>query len=778
MAEQKQQLAQLLEEVKQFRNNYILIQDYKKEIKTKIIQIFRNCFQDQINKFEQSLQTKANLQQMQNESFKEYLIIIQQNKQIFMIFELQVTLRKYKCLPSENEIDQEYLIQKIKKIYLQGIEEGGDDEDYLESKQKLGLFDGLKQKYKDFNNNDEWKIKQGLIFTIVFISSNCFTDTIISFCQKALIQLWVLEKDQRVRNLLKNQHLISLQMQIFQKDWQTQHNRIAEEMQKMLKRIDELQEQITQEANLNNRELYLKEMDETTQQLDEYIQNISEMGQQLRLVTDFVNHIRKSLLRVEGKINQIKEQLNNIGNDLKFLRGKSEAAEKNVKSIYIPLKTQDRGKNEISNLMNLYQFNDNDGEVNEFLYEGKTQDPAKVLQPKKIEDNKKIGNYVLIPVYISLPSLKNPVFQAVEESLKQDDYGFDDLQLKECKEMLQKKEFRLILIMDSYDEMKLENIQKNLYINNKLKQYWSDPLVIFSTRSDIFTSSHQDKQKFKETQLLQFEQSQIQEYLKKFTFQSIKILIFLIYINALDVKRFEQSWEKIQSSFLKFEEARWKSETPLNENKSTDDEFIDLKSNEAIRSLSINLQKQWSFKKYEDMMIVSKSKQFSGNSINDGNYTTEIINIKQTFLKNFQKMLNEFFISKYKIQMYKSQQKRYLLGLKNELNKESEAENQADNDEFLEVTLNDLSNLGIIDYHEIALGVWNYQEENSIPQQLQISQDCEGVHQQLENIFETNLLLPNQILKKIKIQQEKILQIGNDALKEHNLTISDFYDFY
>ncbi|CAD8184322.1 unnamed protein product [Paramecium pentaurelia] len=394
---------------------------------------------------------------------------------------------------------------------------------------------------------------------------------------------------------------------------------------------------------------------------------------------------------------------------------------------------------------------------------------------------------------------KKPCFQAVEESLKQDDYGFDDVQLKECKEMLQKKEFRFIYIMDSYDEMKLENILNNLYINNKLKQNWSDPLVIFTTRSDIFTISYyahwfgpEDKQKFKEIQLLCFQQSQIQEYLIKFTFQSIKILIFLICMNGIYklktkklwmLKRFEQSWEKIQSSFLQFEEARWKSETPLYENKSTDDEFIALKSNEAIRSLSINLQKQWSLKKYEDMMIVSKSKQFSGNSIYDGNYTTEIINIKQTFLKNFQKMLNEFFISKYRIQMYKSQQKRYLLGLKNELNKESEAENQADNDEFLEVileqflnhTLNDLSNLGIIDYHEIALGVWNYQEENSIPQQLQISQDSEGVHQQLENIFETNLLLPNQILKKIKIQQEKILQFGNDALKEHNLTISDFY---
>ncbi|CAK71747.1 unnamed protein product (macronuclear) [Paramecium tetraurelia] len=62
----------------------------------------------------------------------------------------------------------------------------------------------------------------------------------------------------------------------------------------------------------------------------------------------------------------MKEQLKNIGNDIKFLRGKSveqlfeirkwnvlkEAAYKNVKTIYVPLKTLEKGKEEQSILMN------------------------------------------------------------------------------------------------------------------------------------------------------------------------------------------------------------------------------------------------------------------------------------------------------------------------------------------------------------------------------------------------------------------------------------------
>ncbi|CAD8202024.1 unnamed protein product [Paramecium pentaurelia] len=761
---EKQKLAKFLEDIKNFTKSRDVTQEHYQEMYTN----FTNFFEKLIKLIKQQHLTTSNLEQQEKESINEYFSRIQINtlqseKQsdnnnnqstniadflYKLMAQTKEKLKMSKWKFQEINFNQDQLVKLTKKIYLQE-----NDEEYEAKSYQQDQFSIDQQKY------DEWKIKQ--------ISQNSFTETITRFCQKTLIQLWVLEKDQRVRNLLKNQRLISLQL----KDV------------KMLKRIDELQDQITQEANLNKRELQLKEMDETTQQLDEYIQNISEMGQQLRLVIDFVNHIRNGLLRVEGKINQIKEQLNNMGNDLKFLRGKSviqlleirkwkvlkEAAEKNVKSIYVPLKTQEKGKNEISNLMNLDQFDDKDGEVNQFLYEGKIvllihglAGSGKSTTAKKIEDNKKIGNYVLIPVYISLPSLKNPVFQAVEESLQQDDYGFDDLQLKECKEMLQKKEFRFIFIMDSYDEMKLENIQKNLYFNNKLKQNWSDPLVIFTTRSDIFTSSNyadwfapDDKQNFKKSSFFSLNRVKNKNIIRNLRFK------------ALDFKRFEQSCEKVQSSFLKFDEARWKTETLLNEKQIIsiiqflkDDELIALKSNEACRSLSINLQKLQSFKKYEDMM-----KSVNLNKLVETPYmmeiivqvlpnmilkATEIINIKQTFLKYFSKMLKEFFIK-------------------------SEAEIQVDYDESLEVTHKDLQNLETIDYDQIAFEAWNNLEENSITQQLQNSQELEGVHKQLQTIFETKLLLPNQILKKGVIQQEVIIQVVYDALKEYNLAIYDFY---
>ncbi|CAD8089150.1 unnamed protein product [Paramecium sonneborni] len=474
--QEKEILCKLLEDFIIFSDKLNQIQRYQKEVQIKFQQKFQDRFQELTKNYQQSTTTKLDLQQKEDENFKLYFERISSNlsKETtdtdmanlkMNISDFLNSLKSY-CQAKLSEqkyisntiIEQEFMLQQIRKLYLQDNQLEENDE---KSNQHLGVFDTLNLKFKDFNNNEEWKIRQGLAFTIIQISSNCFTDAIISFCQKTLIQFWVSEKDQRVRNLLKNENLINLQMQILKKDWQSQHDKIAGEMQQMLKKTDQLQEEISHEANLNKRDLQLKELDETTQQLDEYIGNISEMGQQLRLITDFVNHIRKGLLRVEGKIKETKEQLNSIGKSVEQLLEirkwivLKEAAYKNVKSIYVPLQTLEKGKNEQSNLMNLDQFDEEGGEVNEFLQQEKKvmlihgiAGSGKSTAANKIEEyiwklheaNKKIANQVLIPIYISLPSLKNPVFQAVEETLRQeDDYGFDDQQLKECKEKLERK---------------------------------------------------------------------------------------------------------------------------------------------------------------------------------------------------------------------------------------------------------------------------------------------------------------------------------------------------
>ncbi|CAD8083708.1 unnamed protein product [Paramecium primaurelia] len=870
--EEKQFLIQLLQVIQDFQKQSLIMKEETKEI---INQHFNSYFYTLIKNFDNSQSTNIDLQQKENENFKTYFdriqITLQQevllndnivekrnSKKIYLLDffqKLKISIKKQLVInnkSSDISMEQEHLIQLISKIYL-----NQDQQDFEEepSQHKCGLFDTLKQKYKDFKNNDEWKIKQGLVLTLIQVSSNTTMDSINSYCQSTLIKLWKQEKDQRIRKQLKNQDLINMQINLFKKDWKIQEIKIAQEMQQLINKMDNLQISISHEVNPNKRDQQLQELNDTNEQLDQYIQNISEMGKQFNLTIDFINQIRKELIKVEVKIKQMKDQLNCIGNDLKFLRGKSvqqlleirkwkvlkEAAINNVKSLYVPLKTQRKGKNKTSNLMNLEQFNDKQGEVNEFLFDEKeivllihgVAGSGKSTTAKKIEEfiwklhnqNIKIGNKLLIPIYISLPSLKNPVYQVLEEALHQEDYGFDNLQIKECKELLEKNEFRFLLIMDGYDEMKLENISKNLYITNKVNQNWSNPLVIFTTRSEIFTTNNyvdwfatENKQKFKEIQLLKFDEVQQKEYLEKYTLLSIKLLILDIYEwqaqvqgqQTIDVQNFELCWEKLYQQLLKQNLQLVKSETLLNQQQIEkilqylqNHELFNSISIEVIRSLKINLQKLWSIQNYENMMklinldklvetpymmeiIVSVLPQMIVKA-------TEIFNLRQTFIINCSKMLKEVFKSKYLIKIYQQQQKNFIQQQNNNFNIEQiesdiehiESKKKQDIETQKKFALIEVEQiLYQIDYKKDATEIWNKIEQNQILKEFQISSDLNDLNRKLTKIFEANNLDKNGLqtegfletaIKKLEIENERIIELFCYSLKEQNLTSYDFY---
>ncbi|CAD8189845.1 unnamed protein product [Paramecium pentaurelia] len=804
----KQKLAQLLENVKLFTKSLNFSQYHSLQMYGS----FTICFQQHINNLKESLFTTANLQQSEKE-FKKYFSRIQNsilygenqsdvnNYQLINIFDFLYKLMAEKTEElirskwqfQEIQFDSEYLVQLAKKIHLQENDEEQEVKSNHEDK-----FSIIQQK------NDEWKIKQGLVLTIIQISLNSFTETITRFSQQALIQLWVLEKDQRVRNLLKDQNLISLQMQILQKVWQTQNYRIAGEMQKMLKRIDELQESISLEANLKKRELYLLEMDETTAQLDQYIQNISEMGQYLKLITDFVNHIRKGMIRVEEKINEMKKQLNSLGNEVKFLRGKSveelfeirksrvmkEAANNNIRSLFVPLFTLEifhkleKGKKyqQRNILMNLENFYDKKGALNEFLLD----DEEKVLLIHGIAGSGKSTAAKKIEEFI-LKLHDNNQKIAVEEAHHQDEYGFDELQQKECKEMLEKKKFRLLIIMDSYDEMKLKIFRKTYILIINLNTIGQTHLLFL-----LQEAKFQQKQ-LKEILLLKFDFQQIQEYLEKFTIQSITMLIFEMYEwqtkisnrRVIDIIKFEIYQKQLQQ-FLKKEISGLKGENLLNEKQIDhiltflkNNEFISLKSHDALRSLSINLQKLWSVEKYEKIMKqINLNKQVLTPLMMEivvqvlPQMTTEINNLKYNFIKNFSNRLKEFYKSKQLIQMYRQQQKKLVAS-----NYEYENSGKVDYDEKFEITLIDIEDLEKRNYQEIAMKFWDQIEENSVLIQFYISQQYQRFQTQLLKIFQQNHELSNQLLlTKITIQIEKIIEVVIDAFTELNLTSYDFYE--
>ncbi|CAD8195874.1 unnamed protein product [Paramecium pentaurelia] len=167
---------------------------------------------------------------------------------------------------------------------------------------------------------------------------------------------------------------------------------------------------------------------------------------------------------------------------------------------------------------------------------------------------------------------------------------------------------------------------KRYFVKKKFR--FLEKFYIYQThikRNDIFTSNNyaqwlapEDKNQFKEIQLLNFDQVQKQEYFKKFSIQSITMLIFDISEgqvypqNPMDIKKFELSWQQIEVIAFKVE-IRDYFKLKINRRHILFlkvDDFITLKNNGVTRSSKINLQKSWSFEKYDGMMKQVNLNQF------------------------------------------------------------------------------------------------------------------------------------------------------------------------
>ena len=77
-----------------------------------------------------------------------------------------------------------------------------------------------------------------------------------------------------------------------------------------------------------------------------------------------------------------------------------------------------------------------------------------------------------IPIFISLPTLKQPFNDAITETLKQK--GFTDTEIKDLK-----SKYSFLFLLDGYDELKQK---KNLYDSNQLDQWKGQTIITCRTQ--------------------------------------------------------------------------------------------------------------------------------------------------------------------------------------------------------------------------------------------------------------------------------------------------------
>ncbi|CAD8113818.1 unnamed protein product [Paramecium primaurelia] len=423
----------------------------------------------------------------------------------------------------------------------------------------------------------DYKVREGLVYNLIRLQQVNQEQKIKAFCQKHLQYFWVFEKDQRVRNLLKNKELVEIQKQLFTQDIDNLADSIKDELKSRMQKLDNLQQEIKLEGNFQKREELQVQLKKTYQELDESLDNISEMSEAMDISLLFLKSISMDVKQIKASIDNLQHSLNQVGDDIRKLRGKRydelleirkqkvllQSKLTEIDSVYIQLTTIEYNPitgeiikfqdNVIETKLMSEQYNDFQGEVNEFIWDQNSQKDVMLLSgsagsgkskaARKIEELVWKQKGILskwIPIYVSLPALKNPKFNIFEQALESENYQFDKYQIKEFKEAIQGQKEFIILILDSYDEMKQDCFQSNLILTNKLIQEFNTPnkqmKVIITTRKEILnTIGYQtwfygeSLQTLKEVQLQNFNKEQQNEYLNQYVELSVKRKIKEVY---------------------------------------------------------------------------------------------------------------------------------------------------------------------------------------------------------------------------------------------------------
>ncbi|CAK74512.1 unnamed protein product (macronuclear) [Paramecium tetraurelia] len=430
-----------------------------------------------------------------------------------------------------------------------------------------------------FDLNNDYKIRECLVYNLIKLQQGIKEDKIVEFSSKMIQYLWVFEKDQRVRNLLKNKELIEMQKLVFSKDIKSTSEQIKQEMKLRINSIESISQELRLQGNSQIKEHLKQQLKQAYEELEQYNDNITEMSEKMDISLIFLKDISKDVKQIKSQIDNLQENLNQVGDDIRKLKGKrydelleirkqkillqSRLAE--VDSVYVQLKTieydpvtgesiKSKDGVTITNLMS-EQWNDFTGEVNEFIWdESKSNDvmllsgnagSGKSKAARKIEEflwKQREINSKWIPIFVSLPTLKNPKYNLFEQALESDNYQFDKYQLREFKDAIQNKKEFIILILDSYDEMKQDCIQQNLITTNKLindlniDEKQKQVKIIITTRKEILnTLGYQtwfygnSISSLKEVQIQDFDEGQKSNYLIQYAELSVKRKIRAVY---------------------------------------------------------------------------------------------------------------------------------------------------------------------------------------------------------------------------------------------------------
>ncbi|CAD8124668.1 unnamed protein product [Paramecium sonneborni] len=443
-------------------------------------------------------------------------------------------------------------------------------------------YDQFKEAASDLINQNKWRIRQSCIFEMLQFKTSCLTQATSDLARGLIVKFQIYETDRRNKQLLDDQDQNQV-TNMFQQYWASQEEDVQSKIKQKLEELNDIAYKITIETKQYEKLKFKKRYAELEREIQGIVKNAESLGNSLGTSLLFFQDIKSDLVNIQSQLKSLQGSIDQIQKDIQQLQGRTikdlliirmqrilqQRIILNSESVYIPIKTKEKQVSENLEDEETPLYTDDlfsNGEINEFIWKQQKLSllihgqagSGKSTAARKIEEflwllfkkNMNIAESIpIIPIFISLPQLKDPISMAMEETLKSDNYRFNDKQIIEFKEAVEQNQFKLVIIMDSYDEIKSEFTNRNLILSNKLYKWrcQSDnlrfPKIITTSRSEMFVNTDyrqwflpesENLQFYKEIRLLNFTNQQVNTYIEYHVILSVKKIIKDFFFNNKD----------------------------------------------------------------------------------------------------------------------------------------------------------------------------------------------------------------------------------------------------
>ncbi|CAD8049460.1 unnamed protein product [Paramecium sonneborni] len=517
-------------------------------------------------------------------------------------------------------------------------------------------IDNIKEQLMDLLSSNKWRIREVIIYELQQMRCFSLSQQSLILSGGLLVKFQVYETDKRIKVLFENQK--GDQSVLISKFWPSQEQQIQNKIKEKLTELNDVAQLLSNENDPIKKNQIKKEYGRLEKEIQGILENVQNIGNQLGITVLFFQDLKQDLLRIENQILQLQEMMENLNKDIKYLKGRSvkdlleirmqrvlqQRLIHNSDNVYIQIQTKEKYLEENIEDSETVLFTEDlfgNGEINEFIWKQQKDSllihgqagSGKSTAARKIEEflwivyqkNKNQQDYIpLIPIFVSLPQLKDPIYCAIEETLRSDNYRFGERQVQELIEAVELKHYRLIIIMDSYDELKQQYIGLNLNNSNRLSKWrcFSDknkyPKIITTSRSELFTLngyctwffSESNQIKFyKEVRLLKFTESQIQQYINEYTQLCVKRVIKDFYFAVYQEQNY-QEFENFYNDLIKQvglinmqqEKSQMLNSDNINVLLQKCKQFIPNENLKTMQQMLIEIWSSWQYQNFIKMM--------------------------------------------------------------------------------------------------------------------------------------------------------------------------------